>query len=144
MATRTSTLKVPKNGRSLIPDRQDFERNPDLSTIVLKDGQRIVRFVESSGNRGWIPAVAEIGHAFLRSARRSVAQKTIIRMHAPPPWQARASGVLLHGTGTETADELTRVNNHRPWIFLASPSRSTWLLAAHNGWPVSGSNDTSK
>ena len=50
-------------------------------------------------------------------------------MHALRPWRARASGVLLHGTGTATADELTRVNNHRPSIFLASPSRSTWLLA---------------
>ena len=28
---------------------------------------------------------------------------------------------LLHGTGTPTADELTRVNSHLPSIFLASP-----------------------
>lgn len=49
------------------------------------------------------------------------------------PWRARASDVLLHGTGTGTADELTRVNNHRPSIFLASPSRDTWLLAVQNG-----------
>ena len=48
------------------------------------------------------------------------------------------------GTGTETADELTRVNNHRPSIFLASPSRSTWLLAVQFGRPVAGFNDTSK
>jgi hypothetical protein len=57
---------------------------------------------------------------------------------------------LLHGTGTgagtgtETADELTRVNNYRPSIFLASPSRSTWLLAVQFGWPVAVFNDTSK
>lgn len=60
------------------------------------------------------------------------------------PWRGRASGVLLHGTGTGTADELTCVNNHRPSIFLASPSRDTWLLAVQNGWPVAGFNDTSK
>ena len=68
----------------------------------------------------------------------------IIRMHALRPWRARASGVLLHGTGTETADELTLVNNHRPSIFLARPSRSTWLTAVQNGWPVAGFNATLK
>ena len=56
---------------------------------------------------------------------------------------------LLHGieigagNGTGTADEVTRVNNHRPSIFLASPSRSTWLLAAQSGWPVAGSSGES-
>jgi hypothetical protein len=65
-------------------------------------------------------------------------------MHALLPWGARTSGVLLHGTGTETTDELTCVNNHRPSIFLASPLRSTWLLAAHSGKLVVGSKDTSK
>jgi hypothetical protein len=73
-------------------------------------------------------------------------------MHAPRASRARASGVLLHGTGTgtaagtgtETADELTRVNNHRPSIFLASPSRSTWLTAVQNGKPVAGFNATLK
>ena len=60
------------------------------------------------------------------------------------PWRARASGVLLHGTGTGTADELACVTNQRPSIFLASPSRLTWLLAVQNGWPVAGFNDTSK
>src|ERR1035437_9634763 len=59
----------------------------------------------------------------------------IIRMHALRPWRARALCVLLHGTGTGTADEPTCVNNHRPSIFLASTSRSTWLLAVQNGWP---------
>ena len=74
----------------------------------------------------------------------------MIRMHALRPGRARASGVLLHGTGTgggmgtETADEVTRVNSHCPSIFLASPSRSTWLLAVQNGKPVAGFNDTSK
>ena len=56
----------------------------------------------------------------------------------------RVHRVLLHGTGTPTADELARVNNHRPSIFSASPSRFTWLLAVQNGWPVAGFNDTSK
>ena len=64
------------------------------------------------------------------------------------PWRARAPGGLRHGTGggtgTETADELTRVNNHRPSIFWASPSRSTWLLAVQFGRPVAAFNDTSK
>ena len=58
-----------------------------------------------------------------------------------------ASGVLLHGTGTPTADELARVNNHRPSIFFASPLRLTWLLAVQNGWRVAGFSrfsDTSK
>jgi hypothetical protein len=74
----------------------------------------------------------------------------MIQMHALRPWQARASGVLFHGTGTgagtgtETADELTRVNNHRPSIFWASPSRFTWLLAVQFGRPVVAFNDTSK
>jgi len=48
---------------------------------------------------------------------------------AAPSTRACIGVVLLHGIGTGTADELTRVNNHRPSIFLASPSRSTWLLA---------------
>jgi hypothetical protein len=71
-------------------------------------------------------------------------------MHSLRTWRASASGGLLHGigigagSGTETADELTRVNNHRPSIFLASPSRSTWLLAVQFGCPVAGFNDTSK
>ena len=65
-------------------------------------------------------------------------------MHAPRASRARASGVLLHGTGTGTADELTRVKNHRPSIFLASPSRSTWLFAVQKGRPVAGFTDTSK
>src|ERR1700684_3672142 len=60
------------------------------------------------------------------------------------PSRARASGVLPHGTGTETADELTLVKNHRPSIFLASPSRSTWLTAVQNVWPVAGFNATLK
>src|SRR5580658_6311339 len=68
----------------------------------------------------------------------------IVRMHTLRTWQARASGVLLHGTGTGTADELTFVNNHCPSIFLASPSRPAWLLAVQDGRPVVGSNDTSK
>lgn len=64
---------------------------------------------------------------------------------ARPASLASASiGCLLHGTGTGTADELTFVNNHCPSIFLASPSRLTWLLAVQYGWPVAGSNDTSK
>ena len=39
------------------------------------------------------------------------------------PWRASASCVLLHGTGTPTADDLARVNNQRPSIFSASPLR---------------------
>ena len=39
-------------------------------------------------------------------------------------------------TGTGTGEELTVVNNHRRPIFLASPSRFTWLLAVQNGWPL--------
>lgn len=63
---------------------------------------------------------------------------------------AARPSVLLHGTGigagtgTPTAEELTRVNNQRPSIFLASPSRSTWLLAVQFGRPVTEFKDTSK
>src|ERR1700749_2886777 len=67
-------------------------------------------------------------------------------------WRASASRVFLHGSGTPTAGGigiptavvLTRVNNHFPSIFMASPVRSTWLLAVQNGWPVAGFVDTSK
>ena len=59
-------------------------------------------------------------------------------------WRPEFEAVLLHGTGTPTADELACVNNHRPSIFFASPSRLTWLLAVQNGWPVAGFSDTSK
>ena len=65
-------------------------------------------------------------------------------MHSLRPWRASALGALLHGTGTPTADELARFNNHRPSIFSASPLRYTWLLAVQNGWPVAGFVDTSK
>ena len=67
-------------------------------------------------------------------------------MHALRPWRARASCVLLHGIGIPTAAELsTRVNNHRPSIFLASPSRSAWFLAVQFGRPQwQAFNDTSK
>lgn len=68
----------------------------------------------------------------------------VVRMHALRSWRARASGVLLHGTGTPTAVEVTCVNNQRPSIFSASPLRFTWLLAVQNGRPVAGFNDTSK
>jgi hypothetical protein len=65
-------------------------------------------------------------------------------LHSLRPWRASASGGLLHGTGTPTADELARVNNQRPSIFSASPLRYTWLLAVQFGRPVAGFNDTSK
>jgi hypothetical protein len=49
-------------------------------------------------------------------------------------------GEPLYGTGT--VDELACVNNHRPSIFLPSPSRSTWLFPVQNGRPVAGFDDT--
>jgi len=51
---------------------------------------------------------------------------------------------VCYGIGIPTAAELTLVNNHLPLIFFASPLRYTWLLAVQDGWPVAGSNDTSK
>ena len=49
-----------------------------------------------------------------------------------------------YGIGIPTAAELTRVNNHFPSIFFATPSRSTWLFAVQKGRPVAGFKDTSK
>jgi hypothetical protein len=60
----------------------------------------------------------------------------MVRMHAPRPWRARASGVLLHGTGTGAADELTRVDNHRPSIFWLHRQglRGSWLSKTAGPW----------
>jgi hypothetical protein len=86
-----------------------------------------------SGSRGW--------------ARKSGARTAYVSHHfkdkyaVPASSSAKAAG---YGIGIPTEPELTFVNNHFPLIFLASPSRSTWLFAVQLGRPVAEFTDTSK
>jgi hypothetical protein len=92
--------------------------------------------------------------ARLRLAKRKLAEIYVKRkigavmlalpLVAVPRTRLIAPGMSLHGIGTGTATPLSCVNNHRPSIFLALPTRATWLTAVQNGNPVAGFNATSK
>jgi hypothetical protein len=75
---------------------------------------------------------------------KRVAVRTYIAMRPYRVPHLFCREAACYGIGMPTAPDVTRVNNHFPSIFLASPSRSTWLFAVQKGRPVAGFKDTSK
>ena len=134
-----------------VPIRRDPRSNPERRSAESVFALQIQRGRQSGLNS---PLVCSAKHP-VGSERQTCdaagADRSMLDALAAS-WRASASRVLLHGTGTPTAGGigiptavvLTRVNNHFPSIFIASPVRSTWLLAVQNGWPVAGFVDTSK